>query len=146
MKETVIIDYQKPWVYPFYPQTQVRCNSLYENSELEPQLRILECCTNSMRIIHLQKECYTMWQAINIRKLHIVYVCVFDREKICQPVEIDNRRALMSCCFCSFHHFGGLFLLMLIISLDLCPIGSRLLWCMASSLRISCCVTKSSLW
>lgn len=54
-------------------------------------------------------------------------VCVFDSKKMCQPVEMDNRRALMSCCFCSVHHFGRLFPLMLIISLDLCPIDSWLL-------------------
>ena len=78
-------------------------------------------------------------------RLHHVYVCIFDREKMCLPIEIDNKRALMSCCFCSFHHFGRLFSLMFIISLDLCPIGSWLLWRKASCLRISYCVTKSSL-
>ena len=42
-------------------------------------------------------------------------VGAFDKEKMCQPVEIDSRRALMSCCFCLVHHFGRLFPLMLII-------------------------------
>ena len=78
-------------------------------------------------------------------RLHNVYVCVFGREKMCQPVEMDNKRALMGCFFCSIHHFGRLVPLMFIISLFLCPIGSWLLWCRVSSLRILCCVTKSSL-
>ena len=61
------------------------------------------------------------------------------------PVEIEIRRAFVGCCFCCMYQLGSLFSLMSIINLSISSIGSCLLSDIASSLRRSCCVTKSSL-
>ena len=71
-------------------------------------------------------------------------VCVpLLERKMYQPVEIDNKRALISCEF--IHQSGRLFSLMSTISLVLSIIDFWLLNWIASSLRRSCWVTNSSL-
>ena len=84
--------------------------------------------------------------------MYVVCVCVCvcvrererERERMNQPVEIEIRRALVGC-FCFVYTLGSLFSLMSIINLSISSIGSCLLSDIASFLRRSCCVTKSSL-
>ena len=84
--------------------------------------------------------------------MYIVCVCVCvrerererERERMNQPVEIEIRRALVGWFF-SVYQSGRVLSLMSIISLCLFSIGSCSLSDIASSLRRSCRVTKSSL-
>ena len=123
-------------------KTQVRCNSLFENSELKPQLQVLECCTNLNENSSSAKK-YSIWcDKILISRLHCVCAPLLER-KMYQPVEIDNQHALISCGF--IHQSGRLFSLMSTISLVLSIIDFWLLNWIASSLRRSCWVTNSSL-